>query len=361
MCLSKIFIYVSFIPILLFAQSGQKKVYTHAEIGAIIQKVNQGNKASLDQLMTISLGDHPITLTQDIVKVVVFGLIRSNQTAKLSDYLKKVDPGLVSFLDDKKLNHGCKECEGEGHSAVKCTKCIFGKCYNCKGVGYIEYKGLKGVSKSKDPKAKEKSICNTCHGTGKCLRCKGEGEIKKDCPHCRGGQTLNKNSLLKEMIKSIQNISKHTDSHVETNTQTETQVESNQELESLFNQSVKKSVEQNSGSDQIDPMEETGIQKAFKKSKAYIEGYETKNSKDIAKEISLKYIGKVPALVLDLTDSYADKIDSTKVREVTGFKKYWEDQAVIHGYDKEVATLLMHNGVQVNEKFTLSEKYKRVK
>ena len=87
MRLFKIFIFISSIPIMLFAQSGQKKTYTHEEIGKIIQKVSQDNKKALADLMAISLQNHPITLTQDIVKVVIFGLIRSNQTEKLSAYL----------------------------------------------------------------------------------------------------------------------------------------------------------------------------------------------------------------------------------------------------------------------------------
>ena len=362
MCLSRIYIFITFIPILLWGQAASQKVYTHAEIGQIVQKVSQGNKASIDQLMAISLGNHPITLTQDIVKVVIFGLIRTNQTAKLNSYLKKVDPGLTGFLNDKKINHGCKECEGEGHTEVKCKRCVFGKCYNCKGQGFIEYRGLKGASKDADDKSrKEKSICNVCHSTGKCLICKGEGNLKRDCSHCQKGQTLNKNALLKEMIKSLQNISKVTDSSVDVQSVTETNTKTNQELDSLFNQSVKKTIEQNDGNDQINPMEETGIQKAFQKAKAYIEGYEQKNNKDICTDISLKYIGKVPAMVLDISDSYIEKVEPVKVREVSGFKKYWEDQAVIHGYDKEVETVLMHNGVKVNDRFTLSEKYKRVK
>ena len=100
--------------------------------------------------MAISLGDHPITMTQDIIKVVVYGLIRSNQKEKLNDYLKKVDSGMTGFLNDKKVNKGCNSCDGKGNTEVKCPKCVFGKCYNCKGVGHIEYKGIKGASKSKD-------------------------------------------------------------------------------------------------------------------------------------------------------------------------------------------------------------------
>ena len=357
MCLSKIFIYISFIPIALLAQNGQK-VYTHDDIGAIIQKVSQGNKQSLDSLMAISLKDHPITLTQDIVKVVIYGLIRSNQTVKLNSYLKKIDPGLTSFLNDKKVNHDCKMCEGEGHTEAKCRKCVFGKCYNCKGTGYIEYKGLKGPSKKEKGQDKEKSICNTCHATGKCLRCKGEGKLDQDCSHCSKGSVLDKNSILKEMIKSVQNISKVTDSNVSVKAVEETKT--SEELSSLFNQSVKKSVDSTS-TDNSNPLEDSAIQKAFKKSKEYVQNYETKGNKDICKDISLKFVDDVPAMVLDLSDKYVEKIDSSKVREVSGFKKYWEDQAIIHGYDKEVATILMNNGVNINAKFTLSDKYKRVK
>jgi hypothetical protein len=344
---------------MLFAQSGQKKVYTPEEIGAVIQKVSQDNKKALDDLMAISLQNHPITMTQDITKVVIFGLIRSNQTAKLSAYLKKVDPGLTGFLNQKKLNKGCKACDGEGETETKCKRCTFGKCYNCKGLGYIEYKGIKGASVKGAEVKKEKSICNICHATGKCLKCKGEGKLKQDCSHCKQGMVLNKNSILKEMLKSIQNISIQTDSAVSIKSVNETKT--SEELDSLFNQSVKKTVEQTDGNEQINPLEESEIQKAFKKAKAYIEDYELKNNKDICEDISLKYIDEVPALVLDLSDGYVQKVDSTKVREVSGFKKYWEDQAVIQGYDKEVATILMHNGLKVNDKFTLSEKYKRVK
>jgi RecJ-like exonuclease len=270
-----------------------------------------------------------------------------------------VDPGLTGFLNEKKVNKGCKECEGEGHTETKCKKCVFGKCYNCKGQGGVEYRGLKGVSKDDKENQKEKAICNVCHGTGKCLKCKGTGSLDQDCSHCKQGMVLNKNSILKEMLKSLQNISKETDSNISTKSITE--VKTSQELDSLFNQSVKKTIEQTDGNEQINPLEESEIQKAFKKAKAYIEDYELKSNKDICEEISLKYIDKIPALVLDLSDGYVQKIDSTKVREVSGFKKYWEDQAVIQGYDKEVATILMHNGVKVNDKFTLSEKYKRVK
>lgn len=359
MSFSKIYFIISLVPFLLFAQNGQKKVYTHEEIGALAQKVSQGSKSSLDELMTVSLGDHPIILTQDIVKVVIFGLIRSNQNDKLKAYLQKVDPGLTSFLNEKKVNKGCKECEGEGHVENKCNKCVFGKCYNCKGQGYIEFRGLKGASKEAEEGKKEKSICNVCHSTGKCLKCKGEGKLKQDCSHCSKGQTLDKNSILKEMLKSLQNISQETKSNVSMKSSTD--VKSNQELDSLFNQSVKKKIEKTDGNDQINPVEETGIHKAFQKTKAYIEGYELKNNSDICTEISLKYLDKVPALVLDLSDKYVENVDAAKVREITGFKKYWEDQVVIHGYDKEVETILMNNGLKINSRFTLSEKFKRVK
>lgn len=358
MCLSKRFIFIFLMSALLCALNGQNKVYTHEDIGKIIQKVSQGNKASIDELMAVSLQDHPITLTQDIVKVVIFGLIQSNQTDKLNAYLKKIDPGLTGFMNDKKVNHGCKECEGEGHTDAKCPKCVFGKCYNCKGLGYIEYRGLKGVNKQEEGKEKQKSICNVCHSTGKCLRCKGEGKLEQDCPHCEKGMTLNKNSILQEMLKSMQNISKVTDSQI--SVESVSKVDTNQELDSLFNQSVKKTIEQTDGGE-INPEEESDIQKAFKKAKDYIEGYELKNNKSICKDISLKYVDKVPAMVLDLNDDYVENIEPAKVREVSGFQKYWEDQALIHGYDKEVLTILMNKGLKVNSKFTLSDKYKRVK
>ena len=72
-------------------------------------------------------------------------------------------------------NYACKYCVGTG----KCPACVMmeqdaGACYNCKGEGYLIYKG-----KTRDcPNCKGSKQCPICKGSTQCDWCKeGTGKI----------------------------------------------------------------------------------------------------------------------------------------------------------------------------------------
>jgi len=359
MPLQKILIPIFTFMLVFSSAAKEKKTYSYEEIAAIVEKVKMGNKKSLTDLMKISLQDHPISLTEDIVKVVSLALIKSNETAKLNAYKNKVDAGLMSFLDDKKFKTDCTKCEGEGDIKVECKSCKFGKCGNCKGVGYIKYKGLIA---DKNGSKIVKSICNRCHGTKKCLVCKGDNTIEHDCSSCKKGQNFDSRSVTSEMLKSLENISAISKSKASTETseKSNSQKNANEDLKKLYTKSSKKSVESSDGK-KGDSEDESGIQKAFRETKAYIGEYEINHKKDICSDISLKTINEVPTLVLDLTDDFMKKIDRVEREDITKFKEYWKVRAIINGYSKEVATLLMHQGEKVNSRFEIKKEYERVK
>lgn len=73
----------------------------------------------------------------------------------------------------------CGYCRGSG----ACQACFLmeqpdGKCFNCKGTGYITYLGKSppcpNCAGGKDPKP---GFCPVCKGTRKCDFCRGEGKV----------------------------------------------------------------------------------------------------------------------------------------------------------------------------------------
>ena len=360
MSLQKIFVSLFTFMLVFSATSKEKKVYSYEEISAIIEKVKLGNKKSLVDLMKVSLSDHPISLTEDIVKVVALALIKNKDAAKLKSYRSKIDAGLMSFLDEKQFKADCKKCEGEGDIKVKCKKCVFGKCDNCKGLGVIKYKGLDSKNSKKGAKVEE-SICGKCHGVGKCLTCKGKSTIEHDCSSCKKGKSFDSSSLRSVMLKSLENISKLSEKKISAQNSKNSLSETsrNEDLKNLYTKTSKKSVKSSIGEE--DSSDESGIQKAFKETKAYIKEYEVRNDKNICTDISLKTINEIPTLVLDLNDEFMKDIDSVEREDTAKFTKYWKVKAIVNSYPKEVATLLMHQGKKVNGRFEVKKEYQRVK
>jgi len=81
----------------------------------------------------------------------------------------------LSWKDD----YSCGFCNGTG----VCQACFLmekegGKCFNCKGKGYITYQGK--TPPCPDCKGKTEGKCTICKGSQKCDFCEGAQKISKD-------------------------------------------------------------------------------------------------------------------------------------------------------------------------------------
>ena len=163
------------------------------------------------------------------------------------------------------------------------------------------------------------------------------------------------------MLKSLENISKLSEKKISAQNSKNSLSETsrNEDLKNLYTKTSKKSVKSSIGEE--DSSDESGIQKAFKETKAYIKEYEVRNDKNICTDISLKTINEIPTLVLDLNDEFMKDIDSVEREDTAKFTKYWKVKAIVNSYPKEVATLLMHQGKKVNGRFEVKKEYQRVK
>jgi hypothetical protein len=77
----------------------------------------------------------------------------------------------------------CDTCDGAGYIDIDCNVCGgSGKCVRCGGDG------------ERDTDFRDRTIpCTTCRGTGKCVKCAGEGTLKVRCSVCEGmGRTIEK-------------------------------------------------------------------------------------------------------------------------------------------------------------------------
>jgi hypothetical protein len=86
----------------------------------------------------------------------------------------------------------CGACRGSG----QCSACRLmeqapsGKCYNCKGAGYLIYLGKTPncpncTGKDKDGKEREPGVCPICKGKKTCDYCGGEGRLSYDVVKAR--------------------------------------------------------------------------------------------------------------------------------------------------------------------------------
>ena len=171
------------------------KVY-HAALNA-----QKGNVEGIRELVTLTFEEKPEELTSAIVKSMALGMLSANSKST-NPYIIKVnstyfDNPFLNFLDDEPFSVDCRSCVGKGHREVKCSKCLTGKCRNCKGDGEIRYKGLGGEMVQK--------TCPTCKGEKVCGVCEGDKIIEKKCYTCGSrGSLFNKKILKPEYEKALQ-------------------------------------------------------------------------------------------------------------------------------------------------------------
>jgi hypothetical protein len=77
-----------------------------------------------------------------------------------------------------KKDYPCGSCDATGI----CRACLNmeqteGKCYNCKGAGYLIYQGKTPECSNCTGKGGERGKCPVCKGTRKCDYCAGEGKL----------------------------------------------------------------------------------------------------------------------------------------------------------------------------------------
>lgn len=152
-------------------------------------------------------------------------LLEDWQTTKRICYKQQIfEPTVCRFCNGTGI---CLNCNGRGgkyiqyyNSYATCNHCLgTGKCHWCSGAGkkkglsdwfysyeydpnanaYDKYPDYYEESNShignyRDTESSSKTICPSCHGSGKCSWCAGRGEYRnryddelEDCSNCRGG------------------------------------------------------------------------------------------------------------------------------------------------------------------------------
>ena len=332
----------------------------YQNILAVIERVEAGEKKALDELMKISLGEHPLELSEDIIKTVVLGLMKSKDPKKLEAYLKKVDEGSVKFLSDKKFQKECDECEGEGHQSTDCKSCVFGKCDNCKGVGFIKYKGFNDEDLE--------SICNKCQGAKKCITCGGSGDLEHDCASCNKGSTFDNSSVFTEYKNSVSKINSLLSSKIsqmeKVEVSTNTEVNENKKVSSEVNIEEDYKLTQVKKVDEDEPDEEkeklklfkdSRLERAFNEVKKLITNHQNRYSQTICNSIDFILSDDVPTLVLDLNKTFVNNIGQAEKEIIHNFEKFWEVRAILNGYENKVKTELLNNDKNVNALLEISE------
>lgn len=136
------------------------------------------------------------------------GLAPTNITSKDNREIRVFCPGCKQQIDaatvtkcpDEKncatpilldSEYVCGSCRGTGNcSACSMMEQEKGKCYNCRGLGYINYLGK--APACPNCVDKEKGI-----GNGKCPVCKGEAK----CDYCGGSGKVSADAIKKKALK----------------------------------------------------------------------------------------------------------------------------------------------------------------
>lgn len=167
------------------------------------KKAQSGDSQGMKDLLKLSVEKHDEDVNRMLVKTISLAMINSGSKS-LKGYFSKVDSTFggqeyLDFLEQEPFQKNCPKCDGEGFIGVPCKKGIDGKCRNCKGKGFITYKGL-------DNKIIKKE-CPVSKGTGKCPHCDGTGIIKLDCSTCKNkGTIFDKSAVPQEYAASLQRI-----------------------------------------------------------------------------------------------------------------------------------------------------------
>jgi len=335
---------------------------SYRNILEVIERVEAGEKKALDELMKISLGEHPLELSEDIMKTVVLGLMKSKDSQKLKDYLKKIDKGAVKFLSDDKFKKDCDDCDGEGHQSEDCKDCVFGKCKNCKGLGVIKYKGFNEEI--------IESVCPRCHGAKKCIKCNGKGDLEHDCASCNKGSTFDNSSVFAEYKNSVADISKLLSSKItkmeKVDVVNKTETEENKKVSSKVNieedyksTQVKKAEEEKPEKEREKEKEkvfkDVSLERAYNEVRKLIINHQNRYNQTICDSIDFTLTDDVPTLVLDLNKSFIKNIGQAEKETIHNFQKFWEVRAILNGYKSKVKTDLLNNEKKINELLKISE------
>ncbi len=147
-----------------------------------------------DSVRHLSLGTNYTEMADQ--KILLLGVLQSllldhrKEAKRFHLYIEENEYEL-EYVDIDQLLISCATCGGDGRLEKTCRRCDgSGKCLRCKGEGTLE-------STFQDTLLQ----CTACRGTGKCLACKGDGNLTSTtCRECKGAGRL-VNQLYCEVLR----------------------------------------------------------------------------------------------------------------------------------------------------------------
>lgn len=122
-----------------------------------------------------------VEILNHVINGVAAGLTAISKDAV---YIQRIRPFVPdpAGLEDS-LNVPCEKCEGTGRQTVKCSSCGGGGI--CKNTGCSN-----GRTVRPSFNGNVRGPCIACKGSGKCLKCQGDGTVSIACLACKGRKAV---------------------------------------------------------------------------------------------------------------------------------------------------------------------------
>lgn len=150
------------------------------ELQPILERVPELKPEAVQYVLRVGADD------VSVQSALALGLLQSLLDGRAGDSKRLLllieEMGLeIDGVSREELSDGCAVCAGSGRVEIPCKSCNgTGKCIRCNGEG-----------ERKTGLGDGTIHCTTCRGTGQCPDCAGEGGTSEVCKACRGrGQLL---------------------------------------------------------------------------------------------------------------------------------------------------------------------------